>query len=188
MLTGKEIIKDGHPTLRKRAEIVPMPPSDDDKETLRQMLEFLHNCQKSEFVEKYNVRTGIGLAAPQLDISKRMIAVYIVVKDEATNHALFNPRIVSHSNELIYLSGGEGCLSVDGAHPGFVPRFSKVKVKANTIDGEEIQLSFTGLAAICFQHEIDHLNGVMFYDHIDKKDPFKVIEGALPYTRELTDK
>ncbi len=184
MLTGKEIIKDDHPTLRMRAEIVPMPPSDEDKATLREMHEYIINSQKTEFTEKHGTRSGIGLAAPQIDISKRMIAVHIVNKDDApTSHAFFNPRVISHSNELTYITTGEGCLSVDEPVVGLVHRYAKIKIKANTMDGEEVQLTFTGLASVCIQHEIDHLNGIMFYDHINKADPLAPIDGAIPLVR-----
>ncbi len=184
MLTGKEIIKDNHPTLRMRAQDVAMPPSEEDKATLRDIHEYIINSQKTEFTEKHGTRSGIGLAAPQINISKKMIAVHIVNKDDVpTSHAFFNPRVISHSNELTYITSGEGCLSVDEPLPGIVHRYAKIKIKAHTIDGEEIQLTFTGLASVCIQHEIDHLNGIMFYDHINKSDPFTPIEGAIAIER-----
>jgi len=179
MLTGKEIVKDSDPILRKRAEMVQMPPSKEDQETLRLMHEFVVNSQDEKFVEKHQTRAGIGLAAPQISISKRMIAIHVPQgEDEPISYMLFNPRIISHSSERIYIDTGEGCLSVDQQYPGFVSRYAKIRVKANNIDGEEIQLTLTGLTAICIQHEIDHLNGILFYDHINKQDPFAEIENA----------
>ncbi len=71
-----------------------------------------------------------------------------------------------------HLQGGEGCLSVDREVPGYVPRYTRITVKATSINGEEVKLRLKGLPAIVFQHEIDHLNGVMFYDHINKENPF----------------
>ncbi|BBP88989.1 hypothetical protein BsIDN1_26070 [Bacillus safensis] len=66
------------------------------------------------------------MAAPQINISKRMIAVHCEDEDgEEYSYALFNPRIVSHSVKRAYLATGEGCLSVDEAIPGFVPRYQK---------------------------------------------------------------
>ncbi|WP_160720277.1 peptide deformylase [Bacillus sp. USDA818B3_A] len=179
MLTMEDIIRDGHPTLRKVAEEVVLPASDEDKQILASLLEYVKNSQNGEIAAKYSLRPGIGLAAPQINVSKRMIAIHLT-DDKGTlySYALFNPKIVSHSVEKSYLQSGEGCLSVDEAIPGYVPRYARITVKGTTLEGEEVKLRLKGLPAICFQHEIDHLNGVMFYDHIDKNDPLKPIDGA----------
>ena len=169
----KNIIKDGNPILRQKAEPVQLPASEEEKETLQKMLQFLKNSQDEEMIEKYQLRPGIGLAAPQIGLSKRMIAVYLTDDDNVYEYALFNPKIISHSVEQTYLEGGEGCLSVDEDIPGNVPRYARIQVKATDLEGNEIKLRLKGLAAICFQHEIDHLNGIMFYDRIDKEQPFK---------------
>ena len=79
-----------------------------------------------------------------------------------------NPKIVSHSVEKTYLASGEGCLSVDRDVEGYVPRYARITIKAFDLEGNEFKKRLKGLAAIAFQHELDHLNGVMFYDHIDK--------------------
>ncbi|MED4226158.1 peptide deformylase [Neobacillus cucumis] len=179
MIMMEDIIRDGHPTLRKVAEEVVMPASEEDKQILASLLEYVINSQNSEMAAKYGLRPGIGLAAPQINVSKRMIAVHLT-DDKGTlySYALFNPKIVSHSVEMAYLESGEGCLSVDEAIPGYVPRYARVTIKGVTLHGEEVKLRLRGLPAICFQHEIDHLNGIMFYDHIDKQDPFKPVDGA----------
>lgn len=169
----KNIIKDGNPILRQKAEPVQLPASEEEKETLQKMLQFLKNSQDEEMIEKYQLRPGIGLAAPQIGLSKRMIAVYLTDDDNVYEYALFNPKIISHSVEQTYLEGGEGCLSVDEDIPGNVPRYARIQVKATDLEGNEIKLRLKGLAAICFQHEIDHLDGIMFYDRIDKEQPFK---------------
>lgn len=169
----KNIIKDGDPILRQKAEPVQLPASEEEKETLQKMLQFLKNSQDEEMIEKYQLRPGIGLAAPQIGLSKRMIAVYLTDDDNVYEYALFNPKIISHSVEQTYLEGGEGCLSVDEDIPGNVPRYARIQVKATDLEGNEIKLRLKGLAAICFQHEIDHLDGIMFYDRIDKEQPFK---------------
>ncbi|OIJ18710.1 peptide deformylase [Anaerobacillus alkalidiazotrophicus] len=175
MITMKDVIKEGHPTLRSVAKEVEIPASKEDKETLRKMMEFLHNSQNPETAEKYGLRPGIGLAAPQINVNKRMIAV--LVNDENGNlheYALYNPKIVSHSVEMTQLENGEGCLSVDRDVPGLVPRYARITVQATSIDEEEISIRLKGLTAIVFQHEIDHLNGIMFYDRIvENNDPFK---------------
>ncbi|KZB91316.1 peptide deformylase [Priestia flexa] len=184
MITMDKIIRDGHPTLRKVAQEVKLPATAEDKETLRQLLEYVQNSQDPEIAAKYNLRPGIGLAAPQINVSKRMIAIQ--APDERGNvqsYALFNPKIVSHSVEKTYLTSGEGCLSVDEEIPGYVPRYARITVKGTTLEGEEVKIRLKGLLAVVFQHEIDHLDGVMFYDHINKAEPFKEPENASPYMR-----
>ncbi|MGG0720317.1 peptide deformylase [Robertmurraya massiliosenegalensis] len=184
MLTMEDIIRDGHPTLRSVAKEVPLPVSEEDKETLRALLEYVIASQNPEIAKEKNLRPGIGLAAPQINISKRMLAIHLTdEKGNLHSYALFNPKIISHSVEKAYLTSGEGCLSVDESIPGYVPRYARVTVKATTLEGEEIKLRLKGLPAICIQHEIDHLNGIMFYDHINKKDPFEPIENATPIDR-----
>jgi len=184
MLTMEDIIRDGHPTLRSVAEEVPFPTPEEDKEILREMLEYLKNSQDPEISSKYGLRAGIGLAAPQINVSKRMVAIHST--DETGilhSYMLLNPKIVSHSVERAYLTSGEGCLSVDENIPGFVPRYARITVKATDLEGNEVKLRLRGIMSIVLQHEIDHLNGVMFYDHIDKKDPFKVPENAVALER-----
>ncbi|GGL45071.1 peptide deformylase [Sporolactobacillus putidus] len=175
MITMDDIIREGNPILRQIAEEVQLPATDEEKETLRRMLEFLKNSQDKETAEKYDLRAGIGLAAPQIAISKRMIALFL--DDDNGKHfeyMLFNPKIVSHSVENTYLEGGEGCLSVDREVPGFVPRHARVKVKAFDINGKPLTLRLKGYPAIAIQHEIDHLNGILFFDRIDKDNPYKI--------------
>ena len=168
MLTMKDIVREGNPVLRKVAEPVSIPPSQEDIDTLNEMLEYLINSQDPEISEKYDLRPGIGIAAPQIGVSKRMFALHLI--DEADNEyslGLINPRIISHSVEETHLDNGEGCLSVERTIEGLVPRYSRITIKATTIEGEEIKLRLRGIAAIAFQHELDHLNGIMFYDRIE---------------------
>lgn len=184
MLTMENIIRDGHQTLRKIAAEVPMPPSEEDKQTLINLLEFVINSQDEEIAKKFQLRGGVGLAAPQINISKRMIAVHVHDdKDKLFSYALFNPKIISHSVEQSYLVSGEGCLSVDEPFPGYVPRHARVTVTGFDVNGQAVKLRLKGFPAIVFQHEIDHLNGIMFYDHIDKQDPYKPLPGAIAIER-----
>ncbi|TDM03886.1 peptide deformylase [Macrococcus carouselicus] len=180
MLTMKDIIRDGHPTLREKAQDVTLPLSEEDIQLADDMLEFLKNSQDEKIAKKYKLRSGVGLAAPQLNISKRLIVIYFYDQDKEDyiTLQLFNPRIVSHSVEKAYLPQGEGCLSVDENIPGLVHRNARVTVKAINRDGEEVKIRLNRFVAIVAQHEIDHLNGVMFYDHINQADPFKPEENA----------
>lgn len=181
MITMKDIIREGNPLLEQVAAEVKLPPTNEEKKILEDMLQFLKNSQDTETAEKYNLRAGVGLAAPQIGISKRMIAVHFTdFDDKLYSYGLFNPKIISHSVALTYLSGGEGCLSVDRDVPGYVPRYKKITLKATDLDGNDVKLKLRGYPAIVFQHEIDHLNGVMFYDHINRQDPFAIPDNAQP--------
>ncbi|EIT84954.1 peptide deformylase [Fictibacillus macauensis ZFHKF-1] len=173
MITMKDIVREGHPALREKAQAVAVPPSKEDIELAERLLQFVKNSQDPALAERYDLRPGIGLASPQVGISKRIIAVH--VEDEnghLHSHALLNPKIVSHSVKVTYLEGGEGCLSVDREVPGFVPRYEKITVKGINTKSEPVELKLKGLVAIVFQHEIDHLDGIMFYDRINKEQPF----------------
>ncbi|WP_027963048.1 peptide deformylase [Halalkalibacillus halophilus] len=181
MITLDQIVREGADILREKAVEVSIPPTDEDKENLEKMIMYLKNSQDEELADKYNLRAGVGLAAPQVGISKRMIAVHFTDdRDREYSYGLFNPKIVSHSVEKTYLPNGEGCLSVDRDVPGIVPRYARITVKATLLDGSEKKLRLKGYAAIVFQHEIDHLNGVMFYDYIDEENPMNPPTDATP--------
>lgn len=113
---------------------------------------------------------GIGLAAPQVNVLKRVITIDIE-GDKANQIVLINPEVLEASGET---GIEEGCLSIPGCR-ALVPRKEKLKVKALNRKGEEFVLDADGLLAICIQHEIDHLNGVLFVDHISalKRQRFK---------------
>src|SRR5690625_4497817 len=99
MLLMKDIVRDGHPALRKKSKEVPIPPSEEDIHILNKMLEFLKNSQDEEIAEKYNLRTGVGLAAPQIGINKQLIVIHFTYNDRLYSYQLINPKIVSHSVE-----------------------------------------------------------------------------------------
>jgi len=179
MIQMENIVREGHPSLRKVAEEVTLPPTEEDIQTLNKMLDFLKNSQDEEISEKYNLRAGVGLAAPQLGINKRLIAIHFVDQNEKVHsYQLINPKILSHSVENAYLGSGEGCLSVDRNVEGYVVRYARITVQAIGIDGKPIKIRLRDYPAIVFQHEIDHLNGIMFFDHINKKNPYHIPEDA----------
>ncbi|GEK88009.1 peptide deformylase [Alkalibacterium putridalgicola] len=185
MLTMNDVIREGHPTLRKVAGKMTLPLTDEEKDLADKMLEFLKNSQDPETAEKYELRPGVGIAAPQVNVSKRMIAVHVPSDDPEESEpefsgVLINPKIVSHSVQQTCLSEGEGCLSVDREVPGYVPRHKRIKVEYVDIDGNTQKKRLKNFPAIVVQHEIDHLNGVMFYDHIDPDNPL-----ALPDDLEV---
>lgn len=115
-------------------------------------------------------------------MQQNLIAVHMTDTDGTLyNYAVFNPKIIHHSADRIYLLCGEGCLSVDREVPGYIPRYTKITVQATTIDGEEVILRLQGIPAIVFQHEIDHLNGGMFYDHMNEDNPFATPDDTNPW-------
>ena len=153
---------------------VQLPLSDEDRKHIDEMIEYLTNSQIEELAEKYDLRPGMGLSAIQLGIPKR----YFVVVNEYDegkfeNYIIINPKIVSNSMEKIYVELGEGCLSVNREVDGIVPRYARVTVEGYDEEGNKIRVRAREEVAIAFQHEIDHLNGILFYDHIDKKNPYK---------------
>lgn len=181
MITMKDIVREGHPSLTNVAKEVDLPLTEEEKQLLQDMLTFLKNSQDEELAKKYKLRAGVGLAAPQLGIEKQMFTIYY--EDEEGNiheHALVNPKIISHSVQQAFLSTGEGCLSVDREVEGYVPRYARITVKAFDMDGNPVKLRLKGYLAIVFQHEIDHLNGIMFYDHINETNPYHIPENAKP--------
>ncbi|BCG57239.1 peptide deformylase [Paenibacillus sp. URB8-2] len=180
VITMDDIVREGHPALRIVTESVKVPLTEEDRETLLCMLQFLKNSQDEEMAAKYKLRSGVGLSANQIGLNKRMFVMY--AQDEngtLIEHALVNPKIVSHSLAMVYLPESEGCLSVDRPIQGFVPRYDAVKVKAyDLVAGKEVQLRFKGYTSIIIQHEMDHLDGKMFYDRINKENPFKLPQGV----------
>ena len=167
--------------LHQKCDDVVLPVSDEDRELLFDMVEYLKNSQNDELAEKYNIRPGVGLAANQIGVKKKMIAIYFEDENkEIIQYGLVNPKIVSYSVKLCCLDSGEGCLSVPKDVEGYVYRNFKITVKAfDVITNKEVTIKARGYLSIILQHEIDHLNGMLYTDRIDKKDPFKVIEDAI---------
>ncbi|MFB5268499.1 peptide deformylase [Paenibacillus enshidis] len=172
ILFMSDIVREGDPILRKRTEPVSLPPSSEDRRWMELMLDYLKNSQNEERAAEYGLRAGVGLSANQIGLNKRMCAVYIQSGEETVVCELYNPKIISHSAAMIYLEAGEGCLSVDRYVPGYVPRYARIKVKAADAQGIEQIYTFKGYTAIVVQHELDHLDGMMFYDRIAKDNPY----------------
>lgn len=169
-----KIVKDNKPSLRKKSIPVDLPLSSEDIELLYSMNEYLKLSQDEEYAKKHNMRAGVGLAAPQVGVNKRMFVVYVNDDENVYNYILVNPTIVETSSKLCALRNGEGCLSVDKEYDGLVHRHYKIKIKAfNLLTNKEEIISACGFVAIVLQHEYDHLDGILFYDRIDKFNPLK---------------
>ncbi len=181
MITMKDVIREGHPTLAQVANEVALPLQADDIKLMNDMVQFVINSQNPKLAEKYKLRESVGVAAPQLNLSKRIIAVH--TEDERGtlySIALANPKIVSHSEEKTYLPMGEGCLSVDREVEGLVPRFRRITIEGYNVKNELVRLRLRDYVAVVFQHELDHLEGVLFTDRIDVKNPLAPIPNAQP--------
>lgn len=175
-----KIVKDNKKSLREISTELELPLSKKYKDTLFDMLEYLKASQDEELSNKYHIRSGVGLAAPQIGINKRMLAIYIQTEKTTYQYLLVNPKIISMSAKLTYLEQGEGCLSVDQDHKGYVYRHYKIKVQAyDALVDKMMEYTFVGYLAIVVQHEIDHLNGVLYYDHINKFDPYKKLPNSI---------
>lgn len=173
-LPNIKILDEADKRLRLVSKEVTFPLSEEDKKLIQDMLDYLKISQIDDLREKYNLRAGMGLAFIQLGIAKR---IFVVVDEEEdgsfTNYVVINPKIISNSEELIYVGEGEGCLSINREVVGIVPRFARITVSAYDIDGNPYKIRAREDLAIAFQHEIDHLNGILFPDKIDSKNPYK---------------
>ncbi|MDQ2679991.1 MAG: peptide deformylase [Candidatus Eremiobacteraeota bacterium] len=147
----RTILTDGHPTLRRVAKKV--QPHELRDPLFQQLIDDM-------FETMYDA-PGIGLAAPQVNISKRLFTLDL--QDDDPEHGplvVVNPKFTLTQGER---ESTEGCLSVPGM-VGEITRFEKVVVTGTDREGAKIRLEGEGLFAVCLQHEIDHLNGVLYID------------------------
>ncbi len=139
------------PILRARAK--PVGPGDEDR--VRVLAE--------KMLATMYAAPGIGLAAPQVGEGLRVVVIDVGPKDAPTPLVLVNPEVVAQSMELA--TREEGCLSLPNMFAD-VTRPLKVKVRFHTLDGSRRDIEGEGLLSACLQHEIDHLNGVLFVDYL----------------------
>ena len=173
MFKKLDILDERNKVLRQTSKEITFPLSKEDKDTIEQIIKHLTYSQIEEYEQKYDLRPGMGLAFPQLGMLKRIIViVYEYEEGKFENYVVINPKIISNSKEIIAAEAGEGCLSVNREVEGHVPRFARVTVEGFDIDGNKIRVRAREDLSIAFQHEIDHLNGILFFDRIDKKKTF----------------
>ena len=174
MLKTCDILDEKNKVLREISKDVVFPLTKEDNKLIKTMIEYLTNSQIEEKAEKYDLRPGMGMSAVQLGVLKRIfVVVHEYEEGKFKNYILINPKIISNSAEKIYVEEGEGCLSVNRPVEGIVPRYARVTMEAFDEKGKKFQVRGREELAIAFQHELDHLNGILFFDHIDKKNPFK---------------
>ncbi|WP_203413021.1 peptide deformylase [Entomobacter blattae] len=148
-----QILTVPHPVLRKKAERI----TEADYKTVSQIL-------PSMFSSMYQAQ-GIGLAAPQVGISLRFFVIDLMRDDTADPRIFINPEIISFSEEIN--SHREGCLSIPDQFEE-VTRPAAIKVRFQDEKFNLQELEADGLLATCIQHELDHLDGILFIDHISK--------------------
>lgn len=173
MFEKLNIIDEKDKRLRQKSKEVTFPLSDEDKKTIDKIIKHLTYSQIEKYSKKYDLRPGTGLAFVQLGILKRIIVIVDEYQEgKFDNYVVINPKIVSNSEEMIAADVGEGCLSVNREVEGHVPRYARVTVEGYDVDGNKISIRAREELSIAFQHEIDHLDGILFYDRINKQKPF----------------
>ncbi|MFV0485129.1 MAG: peptide deformylase [Candidatus Saccharimonadales bacterium] len=161
-----KIITTPDPKLRQKSEKV--------REITPEIQEIISNMIKAsiDWEKEHEFELSAALAAPQMGYGHRIIVVREDMGDKknASFIALINPEIIKNEGKVV--EDYEGCLSVPRVY-GLVPRFNKTRLKAQLEDGTEVRLKASGFLARTLQHEIDHLDGVLFIDHIkDNEDAF----------------
>lgn len=156
--TEFELIQLGHPHLRRKAERVDEISSVETQHLLDELLAFVI------------AKNGVGIAAPQVDINQRLFIMcsrpnsrYPLAPEMAPTFVI-NPEIIWRSDEIE--KGWEGCLSLPGIR-GLVPRHQAIKVQYTSRSNERVEIEYTGFIARVFQHELDHLDGIVYIDRVE---------------------
>lgn len=174
MIRERDILKEkDFDFLRKTSLPVVFPMEKSDLVLIDEMINYLRLSQDEEYAKKNKIRPGMGLAAVQLGVLKRYFVISYK-KDDGTfeEYIIINPQIVSESDEKIYIEEGEGCLSVTKDVEGTVLRSARITITYNDEKGNCLTKRFREEMAVAVQHEIDHLNGIIYIDKIDKNDPY----------------
>ena len=168
-MSKRSIIIEPDPILRRESS--PIEQVDDE---LRNLLD--------EMLKTMYSASGIGLAAVQIGILKRLIVIDISKEDQSKIQFLVNPEITYKSkNTSVY---EEGCLSLPG-HFAEIERPAECKVNYIDYNGQKKELQANGLLATCIQHEIDHLNGILFVDYLSKLKKDMIIKKLIKQKKEI---
>ncbi len=174
MLPKIKILDEKNKMLHTVSKDATFPLSEKEHQAIRDALKYLEMSQIAEYSEKYHLRPGMGLAMIQLGIPKRIFVIVNEISEgRFEKYVIINPKMISHSEEEIYVEEGEGCLSVNRPVEGIVPRFARIKIEAQDENGEVFTYRLREDLAVAFQHEMDHLDGILFVDKIDKKNPYR---------------
>ncbi len=169
-MSKRKIVIEPDPILRQKSENLEKV-DDDLRRLLDDMLETMYSAP------------GIGLAAVQIGILKRLIVIDISKEKEKKNPLfLINPEIISKSkNTSIY---EEGCLSLPG-HFAEIERPAECQVKYIDYDGKKKEIKANGLLSTCIQHELDHLDGILFIDYLSKLKRDMILKKLVKHKKEL---
>jgi len=169
-MSQRKIVIEPDPILRKKSET--LEKVDDE---LRKLL--------NDMLETMYAAPGIGLAAVQVGVLKRIIVIDIS-KDKEKKNPLFliNPEILSRSKQTSIYE--EGCLSLPG-HFAEIERPAECQIKFIDYNGKKKELSADGLLATCIQHEVDHLNGILFIDYLSKLKKDMIVKKLIKHKKEL---
>ncbi len=169
-----KILDEKDPHLRRKSkEVTDFPIKKEYQDLIKQTITHLTYSQIEKYEKQYHLRPGMGMAFPQLGHNVRIIViVHEYEKGKFDNYVVVNPKIISNSTEMIAAEAGEGCLSVNREVEGHVPRHARVTVEGYDEEGNKIRIRAREDLSIAFQHEIDHLDGILFYDRIDPKKRF----------------
>lgn len=167
-----KIIQLPNKKLRKISKTVTIPLNDEDEKIVHLMIKHIDDSQQ----KNSKLRSGIGIAAVQMGFLKRMFYINVPLhhNKQRFRDFLINPEIISESLSSSALSEGEGCLSVHEKDDksGLVHRKFKIIVRGYSyFEKKIVEYHPIGLLAIVFQHEMDHLNGKLYLDHINHQDP-----------------
>lgn len=167
------IVRMGNPVLRRAAEALPVPVTGGFGEDVRQLA--------ADMIDTMFDAPGIGLAAPQIDVSRRII-VFRVPPERTTGatgdlplgpQVLINPEFLPIGEERTL--GWEGCLSIPGLR-GVVPRYQRIRYRGYDLDGNLVEREAAGTHARVIQHELDHLDAVLYPDRMDSLSTLTYIE------------
>ena len=169
-MSKRKIIIEPDPILREKSKTLEKV-NDELRELLDDMLETMYAAP------------GIGLAANQIGVLKRLIVIDINRDNEKRNPIfLINPEIISSSKKTSIYE--EGCLSLPG-HYAEIERPAECNIKFVDYNGKEKELNAKGLLSTCIQHEIDHLNGILFIDYLSKLKKDMIVKKLIKHKKEL---
>lgn len=174
-LPNIKILDEKNKILHQKSKDVTFPVSKSDRELAEDTIKYLKMSQDEKIAEKYDLRAGMGMAFVQLGQLKRIFVIANELEEKGSfeEYIIINPKIIKKSEELIYVGEGEGCLSVNREVEGIVPRHARITIEYYDYEGNKKTMRAREDLAIAFQHEIDHLDGILFTDKIDPKDPYK---------------
>lgn len=180
-ISNQDFVEQNNEILHRRIKKVIFPINEELKIQLLAMREYIVDSLDEEKCEKYNLSPAVGIAANQIGIDARAFVLYIEDENEKIifDEIIINPVILSHSAQESFISAGEGCLSVKETHGGYIYRKRKIKVSFFTLNNEKKIMELDGFISVAFQHEMDHLNGILYIDRIDQQNPLKRKEDAL---------